>query len=289
MAVYFGLRFGDDTIGGLGNRGCFGSLSNLKGFTTYDLSGTEVSSYKSHGATAIHYRPVYNYGVVPPYVKMFWEWVLETPLFKAAITDNNLLDEDVKPGELFVDVSTGVNPHHMLNTLSVVRAPYVHVGNILAWCNMVQAGVDPDKAFVLCWLFQSYGTGLLFVSYDYSSEHSILYPHRLNKELIKLAADNLQETSLPCYVDGHNEAYSSAGGYRRDGDAPVARWLVDNHYDSGDRLVEGTLLRGILLNKKVIVLDTADGKDYNPQYDTTKAFLNTFDEEHVEALKNIFQ
>lgn len=163
-----------------------------------------------------------------------------------------------------VKVRVDINPHFMINTLSMYRHPQTHADQVELWCMLVDAGCNPDAAAYAAMLLVTDGGKVNRWGYE-DSEHTVVSRRCADVATLQYYVNDCsQGGAIPPYFDG-TEDYSIDMQYHRGDENGVAFWLSGYRAcDQSDRL-EDMLLPSTLSvvydkEKKEVISSSKEAK-----------------------------
>lgn len=177
------------------------------------------------------------------------------------------LAEVTDPAEINVTgvkVRADINPHFMINTLSMYRHPQTHHDQVSLWCKLVDAGCNPDAAAYCAMLLQTDGGLVKRWGYE-DSEHTVISRRCADVEsLVRYVQECSGKGFIPDYYDG-TEDYSINMVYHRGDENGVAFWLSCYGACAAEDRLEDMLLPSTLSivydkEKKEVISSTKEAK-----------------------------
>lgn len=204
MAVNYDIigKDGSDIFNRRGTA-CFGALAAV---------GSDIAEASSH----ITYWPKMGRTIFndshQESINLWHEFLSSLPVIMDALVDYKSED-----GLVFSEVSirTDLPSDRLVQTLGLIRMPYVMEGTVRAFKNMLDMDIDPSIAFALSVGIQAGYESTFTLSAGRDTEHSFVDPPRLSiRDCVGLATTFCAEDFADRYA-GRQKVWQETGTYRR--------------------------------------------------------------------------
>lgn len=172
--------------------------------------------------------------------------------------------KDIILSDVGIKVRVDINPHFMINTLSMYRHPQTHPNQVELWCMLVDAGCNPDAAAYAAMLLMTDDGKVKRWGYE-DNEHTVVSRRCADVEsLVRYVQECSGQGFIPPYYDG-TEDYSINMVYHRGDENGVAFWLSGYRACAQSGRLEDMLLPSTLSivydkEKKEVVSSSKEAK-----------------------------
>ena len=244
MSIKYQIVYGDGTTSQRKEESCFAKLKDFNGQVEWKGWNDPAAH---DGLVGVKYQPNERWNDYDDAVA-YWEYLLSKPLWSDIV-----LNKDEGVGAMLADgvtVSVETSPFHMLNTLSIFRHVYTFQEGVRIFKKLIDAGCNPDMAFIASALLETRSDGTVVPRRDEDGEHTVIC-HKTMTAADYLNYIGVYQAKPPISKKDSKQTYQIARKYVRGG---VATWFTKTD-DRGKYGAEELLQAAMMPSDYTVVYD----------------------------------